>query len=63
MCHKYYKMEHSFFSSKFEEKIINLMYKNYWKDTLTDNSILGNKDNYNEKILKLNDNLNDFRLK
>jgi hypothetical protein len=56
-------MEHSFFSSKFEEKIINLMYKNYWIDSLTSNFILGNNDNYNEKITKLAENLNEYNLK
>ena len=55
-------MEHSFFSSKFEEKIIKLMYKNYWIDTLTSNLVLGNKDNYNERIMKLADNLNEYKL-
>ncbi len=44
-------MPHSFFQSKFEEKIIKLIYKNYSLDTLGSNILLTN-DHYHSELLQ-----------
>lgn len=47
---KYYRMPHIFFQSKFESNIVNLIYKNYWVDSLCSNALLVNEDFYQEKV-------------
>lgn len=50
-ANKYYKLSHSFFESKFESKIIKLLYKKYWVETLSNNtSKLNNK--YSKSLIE-----------
>ena len=36
---RYYRMQHNYFQSKYESKIVKLIYKNYWVDTLSSNAL------------------------
>lgn len=47
---KYYKLEHSYFQTKFESQIARLIYKNYWVETLSNNSIISNNTYYMNQV-------------
>jgi uncharacterized protein (DUF2249 family) len=55
-------MPHSFFQSKFEEKIIKLIYKNYSLDTLGSNILLINDHYHSELIQDLTSKVKNYQL-
>lgn len=56
-------MPHSFFQSKFEERIINLIYKNYSLDTLGSNILLTNDHYHSELLQDLTAKVKNYQLK
>ncbi len=55
-------MPHSFFQSKFEEKIIKLIYKNYSLDTLGSNILLTNDIYHSELLQDLTAKVKNYQL-
>lgn len=62
-ANKYYKLEHQFFESKFESKIIKLLYKNYWTDTLSSNVVELNNEYTKSLVEDMATKIGGFELK
>jgi len=58
----YYRLEHNYFRSKFDDQIIRLIYKNYWIDTLSSNTLMINEDYANKQIADMSEKIKGYNL-
>ena len=56
-CHKYYKLETSFYKTKLDNHLLNQLWNEYWLATLSQSPLLGNTKEITKSILDINQKL------